>query len=229
MAVSGVVVVLQAYSGTSQTGISPTQWLGANMEAASLVLPADELKTVLALESTAELNKHRFSVLKLCESGLLGNRIFGPSARGLTLEDIAEVKKKHAETLSKKSTLSKAVLLTQLALCVEEINTTVAGLALLSRSRSVAVSYQGIEFQVPVKSVAEEVEVMFRALARSWARMADKLTSLPGEADFTSDTSAEALAFEGEIDTSIVAQAGLARQHFATVCRGESELDGQRL
>jgi len=172
-------LMLHQFSQVKGQNKRPSTFVHSNRDIAFLVLPQQVTEKVLA--HTGNFSNVEADLVTLCQTRL-GTALFGSALHGVLAERVQKKIDEAFVQLVAGGTVSKTSFSKAHVACAKDLLSQ-PYIKLLPEKRLIALTYRGLKFNWPVKSVVEQVEACFVAKLKTLARDAGVLTALCCEDD----------------------------------------------
>eukprot|EP00971_Amphidinium_carterae_P332184 6466219-Amphidinium_carterae.2 len=211
-------VLCRLFDHAVQAKKSPAEFLEENEGLWQLSMPAVATERLLALSDAEKGWAAEVVALEEVLGTPLGCKIFGFAATEILVARIGSVIESEVKELLKKKPITVAgVSASKQALPLAALG----DLSKVPAKRVAQCSYRQFVFDVPVRSIEEEVEVRYAAAIRGEAVACGLLSSLPGEVEvFGSPSTGQ----EEQVEHALIADATSARKSALLLLQGLSNM-----
>eukprot|EP00971_Amphidinium_carterae_P112487 2227595-Amphidinium_carterae.1 len=159
-----------------------------------------------SLEDKTERNTVKAELTTIVNSSVIGERLFASAYRGIVASDLGNLIEDETNKLMDAEWIQAIAYTTEKALELPNLH-------LLDTSRTVMVSYRGIEITLPIKCIQEEVQLRMNSRLRGALVVQELVRALPCETAVFSPTAGKAKA---TMDKRLGNTCRLARSWFAS-------------
>eukprot|EP00971_Amphidinium_carterae_P328687 6460686-Amphidinium_carterae.2 len=217
----------KAWNKSKGACCSPSDWLSRNRRFWELLLPIADVDEMLKDTSDEiDWDAHGSRIQRIVHSSWLGRSLFAFALPQILNKCVADAIAECVSTLAENSEISETTYLEARVDAKTKVR-AIDDLATLPERREITLVYRGWHLKATVKSVEEQIELVFACHLRAWASRLSLLEVLPGEADLCA-TDGESMAVTSIADV-LLHEARDSRRHLLKVLKTQEIHDGDKI
>eukprot|EP00971_Amphidinium_carterae_P347731 6489879-Amphidinium_carterae.2 len=186
--------LLQAWLLHAHTQVTNLQFIKVYTPVVFLSLPRAEAELIDQMAPDATLMSHKTAFKTLAASSKLGERLFSSAVRRIVTQEVQETVDSAISRVMDKAGPLTEVELRRHQRSITETVESIEGIKMIDARRTVRIEYRGIPIDLPVKSLADEVNLRVMTRVRAALAASEALLALPGERALLGDAKGASVA-----------------------------------